>query len=89
MNKKIVYGGFPPEFYPEWLVAEVLANSEDPYNLVNTSRTETLQWLGFVMNICLQMSERDVKGELQTVLGRREKAVVVKGCCPHVVSGTF
>lgn len=67
MDKSIVemqIGGVPLEIKLEWLVAAVLADLEEPLNVITASRTETLQCWGFGENIFLQMTEKDVKGSV-------------------------
>lgn len=87
MDKRIVdikIGGVPPEIKPKWLVAAIVANSEDLYTLITASRIEILQRCGLGVNICLEMLERDIKGlsdELSLADGRRLN-VVINGHLP-------
>lgn len=64
MEKRIVevkICGVPPEIKSEWLVATALADSEEPYNVITVSRTETLLCWVFGVKIILQMTKKDVK----------------------------
>lgn len=74
-------GGIPPDIKAEWVISAVLANAEDPFNILTINQNETLNLWGFSLNVRVQLTDKDRKTlpDEITLLDGRNLNVFVRG----------